>query len=342
MSMINLAQSSTYLADRTEKKDRSNISPLLRPVSNLRAFRQVELRCDGELRVVPLHEHWDQLEACAELLNEQWKRSIGARVHSLKQSCHEFPVCLLLMEGGRGQSRLLGHARLSRVLGSRSLFVESVVVSSAKRGKGYGRALMEGVENYARGRGCTRLCLTTHDKQHFYAHLGFVLSTPVQNVGALASFMPMELLHKFCRTSENQGESARLASRPVSKTPNQGQPTALAPSSNALLPPPPPPPPPALSLSSPLLPPPPPPPVAPPPPPPPPAPSLSSPPPPPPPPAPSLSSPPPPPPPPAPSLSSPPPPPLQPQSWTPVVQTLEQTPYTDNRGLPIFWMHKDI
>ncbi|XP_052420138.1 N-alpha-acetyltransferase 80 [Carassius gibelio] len=236
------------------------------------------------VRIEPLHERWDLVEVCAELLNAQWQRSMGARIHSLRQSSHSYPVCLLLLSGERRSQdeKLIGHARLSRVLGSRSLFVESVVVCSTLRGKGYGRVLMEGVERYAKGRGCTRLCLTTHDKQHFYAHLGFVLSKPVQNVGTLASFMPMELLHKFCRSAESEEEG--------SKSDKLNNP---APSTPSILPPPPPPP--------------------------------------------SLSGPPPPPP-----ISAPPPPPCPPSSLAPVNQTLEQTPYTDNRGLPIFWMHKDI
>ncbi|KAK2898626.1 hypothetical protein Q8A67_010044 [Cirrhinus molitorella] len=245
--------------------------------------------CDGDIscaavRIEPLHERWDLVEVCAELLNTQWQRSMGARIHSLRQSSHSYPVCLLLLMGERRSQdeKLIGHARLSRVLGSRSLFVESVVVCSTLRGKGYGRILMEGVERYAKGRGCTRLCLTTHDKQHFYAHLGFVLSKPVQNVGTLASFMPLEVLQKFCRSAENEEEGRNV---------HFNNPAPPPPS---LLPPPPPPPP--------------------------------------------LSCPPPPSP-----IPAPPPPPSCPlSSLAPVNQTLEQTPYTDNRGLPIFWMHKDI
>ncbi|XP_022521813.2 N-alpha-acetyltransferase 80 isoform X2 [Astyanax mexicanus] len=367
--------------------------------------------CDGDsgapvVRIVPLHEHWDLLEPCAELLNTQWQRSMGARLHGLRQSSNSYPVNLVLLQG----EELIGHARLSRVLGSRSLLVESVVVQPGLRGRGYGRSLMEGVEHYAQGRGSTRLYLTTHDKQHFYAHLGFVPSRPVQNVGTLASFMPLELLHKFCRTSDSDGEETAR-----SKTP----PLSLAPptmSSQPSVPPPPPPPPPPPTLQAPpppfsqlSVPPPPPlqapplhtsqPPVPPPPrhqapsplssqsyappPPPPPPPTIQAPPlfgsqpsaPPPPPLAPPLlfsqpSAPPPPPtlpapstppfssqpsaPPPAPppphsapyssqpSAPPPAPPPLPSSSWTPIDQTLDQTPYTDCRGLPIFWMHKDI
>ncbi|MCI4380689.1 hypothetical protein PGIGA_G00242890 [Pangasianodon gigas] len=274
--------------------------------------------CDGDVststvRIVPLHHRWDLLEACAELLNAQWQRSMGARLHSLRQSSDSYPACLVLLEG----EMLIGHARVSRVLGSRSAFVESVVVRDELRGRGYGRVLMEGVERYARTRGFTRLYLTTHDKQHFYAHLGFVLSRPVQNVGTLASLVPMELLHKFCRTAENEGDGEKktkgntaapnvnpppplpppppppLPPNTIART-SPSHPSSLSPSSSAVQPPPPP-----LTL--------------------PPSPSHSS-----------------------PSSVPPPAPALPPSSWVPVEQTLEQTPYTDNRGLPVFWMHKNI
>ncbi|KAG7472279.1 hypothetical protein MATL_G00107160 [Megalops atlanticus] len=165
-------------------------------------------RCDSEVRGVPLHQRLDLLEACADLVNSEWQRSRGARIHALQKSCHDFPVCLVLLLGSGVGEQLLGHARLSRVVGhSGSLFVESVVVTKAQRGKGYGRTLMEAAERYARARGFRRLCLTTHDKQHFYAHLGYVLSKPVQSAGAMTSFVPMEVLQRFSRLPETEGPS---------------------------------------------------------------------------------------------------------------------------------------
>uniref|UniRef100_A0A3P9N7F0 N-alpha-acetyltransferase 80, NatH catalytic subunit n=1 Tax=Poecilia reticulata TaxID=8081 RepID=A0A3P9N7F0_POERE len=189
----------------------------------------------GRIRVVPVHQRPDLLVPCADLVNSEWQRSQAARVHSLQKSCSEFPVCLVLLQGPRGtEERLLGHARLTQVVGhGSSLFVESVVVSKQERGKGYGRVLMEETELYAKRRGFKRLCLTTHDKQHFYAHLGYVLSTPVQSMGTV------------------------------------------------------------MALQNPLS-------------------------------------------------SSQPPPLLSSSSGHPVVQTLTETPYRDARGVPIFWMHKDI
>ncbi|XP_077370935.1 N-alpha-acetyltransferase 80 isoform X2 [Festucalex cinctus] len=161
---------------------------------------QTETDPAEEICVTPIHLRPDLLLPCADLVNTEWQRSQTARVHSLQKSCPGFPICLVLLQGPRDAEKMLGHARLSRVVGhGDALFVESVVVSKAERGKGYGRTLMEKTERYAKRRGFKRLYLTTHDKQHFYAHLGYTLSTPVQNAGAMASFVPMEMLLRFSR-----------------------------------------------------------------------------------------------------------------------------------------------
>ncbi|XP_023255246.1 N-acetyltransferase 6-like [Seriola lalandi dorsalis] len=102
-----------------------------------------EIQLDSEpqkIHVVPIHRRPDLLVPCADLVNSEWQRSQAARVHSLQKSGPEFPVCLVLLQGHRETERLLGHVRLSRVVGhGGSLFVESVVVSRAERGRGYGR-----------------------------------------------------------------------------------------------------------------------------------------------------------------------------------------------------------
>ncbi|CAJ1055470.1 N-alpha-acetyltransferase 80 [Xyrichtys novacula] len=265
-----------------------------------------------KIRALPIHRRPDLLVPCADLVNAEWQRSQAARVHSLQKSCPEFPVCLILLQGHKETERLLGHARLSRVVGhGSSLFVESVVVSKAERGKGYGRTLMEEVESYAKSRGFKRLCLTTHDKQHFYAHLGYMLSTPVQNAGAMTAFVPMEMLLRFSRMPREEGDTQRGMGTMMGAQISPVSPKAC---SSPPRPPPPPSVPPPLPPSS--IPPPRPPSLPP-------------------------CTPPPPPPPPPPSIPCPPPPPPQP-AGQPVVQTLTQTPYRDAKGVPIFWMHKNI
>ncbi|XP_061689157.1 N-alpha-acetyltransferase 80 [Syngnathoides biaculeatus] len=204
------------------------------------------------IRVIPIHLRPDLLLPCADLVNSEWQRSQAARVHSLQKSCPEFPICLVLLQGSKDAERILGHARLSRVVDrGGSLFVESVVVSKAERGKGYGRTLMEETERYAKSRGFSRLCLTTHDKQHFYAHIGYALSTPVQNAGAVASFVPMEMLVRFSRMPDVEVNMQKQTQKvgkghPVGTAgpPPQCSIPQLSPTSSILPPPPPPPPPP--------------------------------------------------------------------------------------------------
>ncbi|XP_064288576.1 N-alpha-acetyltransferase 80 isoform X1 [Passer domesticus] len=233
-----------------------------------------------ELSLVPLHQRPELLEACAKLLGEEWGKSRASRLHTLQRSSDAFPTCLLLLRGRgpsetpaarEGPCELVGHVRLSRVAGRpRDLFVESVVVARALRGQGYGRRLMEATEQWARARGFRCLHLTTHDKQHFYAHLGFVLGEPVQSVAFLSPAISSEVLRLFSAPS---GAASATTTRPW-------VPAA--------------------------------------------------------------------PPPPLPPLTVPPPPPPPTVIWARGVlaesseQSLLESPHRDAKGLPIFWMKKDI
>ncbi|KAM8799553.1 N-alpha-acetyltransferase 80 [Eudromia elegans] len=232
-----------------------------------------------ELSLVPLHQRPELMEACAQLLGEEWGKSRASRLHSLQRSSDAFPTCLVLLQcsgpaelptSEKNPCQLLGHVRLSRVAGhSHSLFVESVVVPKALRGKGYGRKLMEATEQYARARGFRCLHLTTHDKQHFYAHLGYTLAEPVQMMPFVSPGISAEVLRIF---------SARP--QPAARAPGTLVPAATKPS----LPP----------------------------------------------------------------TEVPLPPPLPPQSCSRAApakscgQNLLETPHCDAKGLPIFWMKKDI
>ncbi|XP_041081416.1 N-alpha-acetyltransferase 80-like, partial [Polyodon spathula] len=174
-------------------------------------------RCDAKVAVVPLQRRSDLVGACADLASSEWQRSRAARIHSLEKFCDGFPVCLVLVSQA---DQLLGHARLSLVVSQpRSIFVEMVVVSRELREKGYGCRLMEATERYARSRGFWRLWLITHDKQHFYAHLGFVLSEPVQNAGSVTTFMPKEVLQRFSRPPATGREGEELGLNRMSSPP---------------------------------------------------------------------------------------------------------------------------
>uniref|UniRef100_A0A8C5PH12 N-alpha-acetyltransferase 80, NatH catalytic subunit n=1 Tax=Leptobrachium leishanense TaxID=445787 RepID=A0A8C5PH12_9ANUR len=227
-------------------------------------------RLPSGLVLVPLHLRPDLFSSCAELLNQTWRRSLGARIHSLERSSDDFPVCLALVENPGGP--VLGHVRLCRVIGlADSLFVESVVVSEELRGKGYGRKLMEATERYARGRGFRNMHLTTHDKQYFYSHLGYQLSEPVQNMGSLGSLVPSGMFQTMIRTgntssgistphAQANGPSPPIPVPPATQTsPCTSKPHPPPPLLSTSPPAPPPPPiPPPLPTTSPPAPPPPP------------------------------------------------------------------------------------
>ena len=56
---------------------------------------------------------------------------------------------------------------------SLKIIISSVVVDPKLRGHGLGRKLMEACENHVTSLGMNSLHLSTHDKQHFYSHLGY-------------------------------------------------------------------------------------------------------------------------------------------------------------------------
>ena len=66
----------------------------------------------GSLQVVPVHNASDAIALeTAELLSSEWKRSIEARLYSLRQSTDGLPACL----AGSLDDRVVAHARVSRI-----------------------------------------------------------------------------------------------------------------------------------------------------------------------------------------------------------------------------------
>lgn len=189
----------------------------------------------AELTLEPVHCRPELLDACADLINEQWPRSRASRLHSLGQSSDNFPLCLMLLSPHPTPGKapiVVGHARLSRVLDRpQSLLVETVVVARALRGRGFGRCLMEGLEVFAQARGFRRLHLTTHDQLPFYAHLGYQLGEPVQGLVFTSRQLPATLLSAFPRAPSLQ---------PPFKAPSLTAQAAPRASKGPSLPPPPP------------------------------------------------------------------------------------------------------
>ncbi|KAM9534204.1 N-alpha-acetyltransferase 80-like [Guaruba guarouba] len=189
----------------------------------------------GELT---LHQRPGLLEACAELLSEECGKSRASRLRMLQRSSDSFPACLLLLQSwgtAEATCQLVGHVQLSRVASwPHGLFAESVVVARALRGQGYGWRLREATELWARAWGFGCLHLSTHDKQRFCAHVGFVLGQPVQSVDFLSPSVPAEVLRLFSAhaAADTTSTSTTTSTRP--RLPPAPPPPLLPPAAPAL------------------------------------------------------------------------------------------------------------
>lgn len=206
-----------------------------------------------ELVIRTLHDNPEYMDECADILNEEWRRSKAARLHSLQKSSERFPICLLLLKNESGKEQLIGHSKLSIVHGKeKSCLIESVCVRKCLRGKGYGRGIMDKSEQFAVNRGYTAMYLTTHDKQEFYKHLGYTFCGPVISFGADPSLVPEHLIQQLTAATLNpikkEQESAEDETNNASgESENKGPPThssSIPPPPQAPPPPPPPAPPP--------------------------------------------------------------------------------------------------
>nr|CAI5860675.1 unnamed protein product [Callosobruchus analis] len=132
--------------------------------------------------VYPLHKHKRYLLDCCRLINEEWKRSETARLHSLESSCDTLPTSLVLIKDGQ----VIGHLKLTPIPSIKeACFVESVVIARNLRGQGYGTILMQEAEAY-----CKRVLqlrtvyLSTKGQEVFYAKLGYTQCKPVSIYGS--------------------------------------------------------------------------------------------------------------------------------------------------------------
>ncbi|XP_076312350.1 N-alpha-acetyltransferase 80 [Tachypleus tridentatus] len=143
----------------------------------------------ASVSAVVLHENPNLMKKCCEVLNEEWKRSESARMHSLEKSNHSLPISLVLVDNvDHEDPEVIGHSRLCRVLDDNSgCWIESVVIKKNRRNQGFGKLLMLKTEDYARRLGFKTAYLNTIDKQDFYKHLGYIFCDPVSSDGGIVS-----------------------------------------------------------------------------------------------------------------------------------------------------------
>lgn len=138
--------------------------------------------------VVPIHKYLEYLQDCCNLINSEWKRSDTARLHSLQSSSDTLPTSLILLQ----DKKLIGHIKLSGIPSIRSAcFVESVVIDSKIRGKGFGKMLMNKAEEYAKNTlNVDTIYLSTKGQELFYKKIGYNECSPISIYG---SFIPTQM-----------------------------------------------------------------------------------------------------------------------------------------------------
>ncbi|KAF2344858.1 GNAT domain [Trinorchestia longiramus] len=120
--------------------------------------------------LIPLHHAEEYFERSFQLLNHQWPRLASVRMGMLRLSRDSLPTSLVLVE----DHKVIGHIKIKQLFSRcRALWIESVVIDKALRGKGYGKILMLETEKYARKMGFELAYLATYDQQGFYSRLGY-------------------------------------------------------------------------------------------------------------------------------------------------------------------------
>lgn len=132
------------------------------------------------MQVVALHHYPELVDQCCDLVNSEWKRSRTARMRSFESSCDKLPTNLVLVQ----EANVIGHSKLSVIPSMPdACFLESVVIDKELRGKGYGKYLMNRIEEHCRRIGLRMIFLSTKDKVEFYEKLGYDMCGPVSIYG---------------------------------------------------------------------------------------------------------------------------------------------------------------
>lgn len=164
------------------------------------------INCDPtKFSMVPIHRYPELINQTVKLLNEEWPRSIGARMHQLQASKDPgLPTCLVLTSvqtpcdnNNSCEKTVLAHLKLTSIPSiPYGCFIESVVVLKQLRGQGIGRFLMLKAEEYCKyNLKLTEVYLSTTDKEDFYKKLGYKDCEPVSIFGGPCS-MPFRPVTK--------------------------------------------------------------------------------------------------------------------------------------------------
>ena len=230
---------------------------------------------DDEFKFCDLNETY--LEQTAQLLNQEWPRSMSLRCHTLKSSISTsadltLPVSLLLIH--TPTNKVIGHASIcpiavisdandtDKIVEFQNLaFLQSVIVDRELRGKGLGKKLMRLCETYLIEYGVqtknanesaaadsANMFLTTKDKQGFYESLGYSKIEPIKfyTVKTTKCTEIMRRLYSKNNKSEHENGEASLSTNSQQNSDQILIPSidfSQLPAPSTFSPPPPPPPP---------------------------------------------------------------------------------------------------
>lgn len=147
----------------------------------------------SKFHVLAIHRVPELIHETIKLINQEWPRSFGARLHSLESSKDSLPTCLVLTKsksdhksaGEDENQSVFAHLKLTPIPSLPfACFIESVVVWKSLRGQGIGSYFMNEAEKYCKfNLNLEVIYLTTTDKQDFYKKLGYEVCEPVSIFG---------------------------------------------------------------------------------------------------------------------------------------------------------------
>src|SRR6218665_53455 len=115
------------------------------------------------LELLALHRNAQYTEEAVRILQEEWPRNKSERMEKLLKSNDGLrPTCYVLVDTTKNM--VIGYVKLTAELPlHRAVFLESLVIDKCHRGKGYGRKIIQLVEQILGPKGFDRINLTTTD-----------------------------------------------------------------------------------------------------------------------------------------------------------------------------------
>jgi len=133
-----------------------------------------------------IHNKQEYNDRLIELLNSQWPRSSFSRQISIDRSNENLPYYLMMIDSQSNE--LVGCASISIINSiSNAILIENVLIKSIYRGKGYGRIIMNEIENISKQKGFEIGYLSTNDQKDFYKRLGYIDCEPISTSSFLST-----------------------------------------------------------------------------------------------------------------------------------------------------------